>query len=385
MRILKLALTRVIVLTLWAPPLTKSMVGANQSPPTSTTAADFDGVETATGSDGIIDSIDSPRIQQNRRRGKAKAKAKASKIGYAGDGKSSKSHKSFEKCAAQFIGTRTYGGSCEKSFTATIGCENEESLEGCFYQEESFGGSVSLDVCYPFDMAEALSIDGNTCMLGFANGGILLKNSADALDPSCEPKYVLKMTTEISKEPSDELLLYFSSDGGESFYNEDDPRVATRASEDEIHSRRAEVCITSSSCMNDGEQCKGPWGDCCSEEKLCNPGCLFCKPRDCCSDCCSKPFGSFGDRYCNCIPSGIRCGYENGELPNQTYDHILCCFNLSSFLMFLLHNNSEASLTSFGGQDEGCTAKLLADQARSQLAEESTISAAPVKQSTGAP
>ncbi|EJK51658.1 hypothetical protein THAOC_29150, partial [Thalassiosira oceanica] len=138
MRLLKLALTRVIVLTLLlASSSTKSMVSANQSPPTSTTATDFDGVETATGSDGIIHSIDSPRIQQNRRRGKAKAKAKASKIGYAGDGKSSKSHKRFEKCAAQFIGTRTYGGSCEKSFAATIGCENEESLKSCFYQEES--------------------------------------------------------------------------------------------------------------------------------------------------------------------------------------------------------------------------------------------------------
>ncbi|EJK43929.1 hypothetical protein THAOC_37579, partial [Thalassiosira oceanica] len=232
MRILNLALTRVIVPFLLASPSTKSMVGADQSPPTSTTAADFfDGVEKATGSDGISD----PRIQ-NRRRGKAKAKAKASKIGHTGDGKSSKSHKRLEKCTAHFIGTRTYGGSCDKSFTATIGCE--ESLNDCFYQEESFDGSTLLDVCYPFDMAEVLSIDGNTCMLGFANGGILLKNSADALDPNCEPKYVLKMTTEIGKESSDELLLYFSSDGGESFYNEDDPRVATRASEDEIHARR---------------------------------------------------------------------------------------------------------------------------------------------------
>mmetsp|Transcript_6090 Transcript_6090/g.13754 ORF Transcript_6090/g.13754 Transcript_6090/m.13754 type:complete len:181 (+) Transcript_6090:527-1069(+) len=180
MRPLKLALTRAIVLSLLASPSTKSMVGAD--PTTSTTAADFDGVQTATGSDGISD----PRIQ-NRRRGKAKAKA--SKIGHTGDGKSSKSHKRLEKCAAQFIGTRTYGGSCDKSFTATIGCE--ESLNDCFYQEESFDGSTSSDVCYPFDMAEALSIDGNTCMLGFGNGGILLKESADALDPSCEPKYVL--------------------------------------------------------------------------------------------------------------------------------------------------------------------------------------------------
>ncbi|EJK50911.1 hypothetical protein THAOC_29975, partial [Thalassiosira oceanica] len=229
MHLEKLPLTRAIVIfsLLLASPSTKSMVGADQSPPTSTkAAANFDGVETATGgSDGIINSIDSPRIQ-NRRRGKAKAKAKASKEGYIGDGKSSKSHKRFEKCASQFIGTRTYGGSCDKSFAATIGCENEESFNDCFYQEESFDGSVSLDVCYPFDMAEALSIDGNTCMLGFGNGGILLKESADALDPSCEPKYVLKMTTEIVKEPSDELLLlYFSNDGGESFYNEDDPRL----------------------------------------------------------------------------------------------------------------------------------------------------------------
>ncbi|EJK61516.1 hypothetical protein THAOC_17981 [Thalassiosira oceanica] len=251
-----LALTRAIVLYLLsASPSTKSMVCASQPPPTSTTAADFfDGVETATGGS---DGIDGPRIQ-NRRRGKAKAKAKASKTGNVGDGKSSKSHKRFEKCAAQFIGTRMYGGSCEKSFAATIGCENEESFNVCFYQEESFDGSVSLDVCYPFDMAEALSIDGNTCMLGFGNGGILLKESADALDPSCEPKYVLKMTTDIGKEPSDELLLYFSSDGGESFYNEDDPRVATRASEDEIHSRRAEVCIASEPCIEDGEECNDP-------------------------------------------------------------------------------------------------------------------------------
>ena len=118
-------------------------------------------------------------------------------------------------------------------------------------------------------MAEVLSIDGNACMLGFFNGGILLKKSADALDPSCEPKYVLKMTTEIGKDSSDELLLYFSSDGGESFYNEDDPRVATRASEDEIHSRRAEVCITSSNshklCRVDGDECN------------------YCYVKECCS------------------------------------------------------------------------------------------------------
>ncbi|EJK50899.1 hypothetical protein THAOC_29988 [Thalassiosira oceanica] len=247
----------------------------------------------------------SPSIQQNRRRGKAKAKAKASKIGYAGDGKSSKSHKLFEKCAAQFIGTRTYGGSCEKSFAATIGCENEESLKSCFYQEESFDGSTSLDVCYPFDMAEALSIDGNTCMLGFANGGILLKNSADTLDPSCEPKYVLKMTSEIGKESSDELLLYFSSDGGESFYNEDDPRVATRASEDEIHSRRAEVCIASSSCGADAEPCNYS-----IESVSCLP---FGSGSGCCSNCCSRKSERAILRYgfCTCIPSGQRCGYEN--------------------------------------------------------------------------
>mmetsp|Transcript_6091 Transcript_6091/g.13758 ORF Transcript_6091/g.13758 Transcript_6091/m.13758 type:complete len:134 (+) Transcript_6091:527-928(+) len=133
MRPLKLALTRAIVLSLLASPSTKSMVGAD--PTTSTTAADFDGVQTATGSDGISD----PRIQ-NRRRGKAKAKA--SKIGHTGDGKSSKSHRRFEKCVAQFIGTRTYGGSCDKSFAATIGCENEESFNGCFYQEESVSPSV---------------------------------------------------------------------------------------------------------------------------------------------------------------------------------------------------------------------------------------------------
>ncbi|EJK69963.1 hypothetical protein THAOC_08726, partial [Thalassiosira oceanica] len=194
----------------------------------------------------------------------------------------------------------------------TIGCENEESFNGCFYQEESFDGSVSLDVCYPFDIAEALSIDGNTCMLGFVNGGILLKESADALDPSCEPKYVLKMTTEIGKESSDELLLYFSNDGGESFYNEDDPRVATRASDDEIHSRRAEVCIASSNslklCIQYGEVCNAA---------------ISCGGNDCCRNSCCSGYNDYVsaankisdnrgtyDSYCTCIPSGIRCGYE---------------------------------------------------------------------------
>ena len=54
---------------------------------------------------------------------------------------------------------------------------------------------------------------------------------------------------------SGELKLYFSNDGGVTFYNVMDPHIATRvASEDEIHARCAEVCAganasTSSSCL----------------------------------------------------------------------------------------------------------------------------------------
>lgn len=104
---------------------------------------------------------------------------------------------------------------------------------------------------------DLLSVNHNTCELGFTNGGIPLKNAADVSDRYCTPKYVLRMTTEIGKEASGELKLYFSNDGGVSFYNKEEPRIATWvASEDEIHSRRAEVCVsTSSSCFNDGEVC----------------------------------------------------------------------------------------------------------------------------------
>ena len=89
------------------------------------------------------------------------------------------------------------------------------------------------------------------------------------------PKYVLKMTTKIGKKSSDEpLLLYFSNDGGASFYNADDPRVATRvATDDEIHSRRVQDCITNeASCIPDGEEC----GSSCDDH-------LIQKVGDCCS------------------------------------------------------------------------------------------------------
>jgi len=124
-------------------------------------------------------------------------------------------------------------------------------------------------------MAEALSIDRNICTLGFVNQGVILKDSADASDASCVPKYVLKMTTKIGKKSSDEpLLLYFSNDGGASFYNADDPRVATRvATDDEIHSRRVQDCITNeASCIPDGEEC----GSSCDDH-------LIQKVGDCCS------------------------------------------------------------------------------------------------------
>ncbi|EJK54577.1 hypothetical protein THAOC_25781, partial [Thalassiosira oceanica] len=118
----------------------------------------------------------------------------------------------------------------------------------------------------------------------------------------------------IGKESSDELLLYFSSDGGESFYNEDDPRVATRASEDEIHSRRAEVCTTSSSCGADGSRC-------------------FYGGGDSCSDCCSgvhgtskqslqeEVKGSLSDHTCTCMPSFPRL-FQEYMNPGAT-----CCVN----------------------------------------------------------
>jgi len=150
---------------------------------------------------------------------------------------------------------------------------------------------------------------------------------------SMSSKYVLKMTTEIGKESPDELLLYFSSDGGKSFYNEDDPRVATRASEDEIHSRRAEVCTTisvhtSPSCLKDGEVCTD------TVTYIFDTDCFIWielergrERKYCCSGKFVSNFlGHRTARYCGtCIPSGKRCGYERQE-----------------------------SLTSFGGQDTGC-------------------------------
>lgn len=121
--------------------------------------------------------------------------------------------------------------------------------------------STSLNVCYPFDMFELMSVNGNTRELGFTYCGIPLKNSADVLDQNCTPKYALKMTTEIGGKASGELKLYFSNDGGVTFYNEMDPHIAIRvASEDEIHARCADVCAganvsTSSSCFENREQC----------------------------------------------------------------------------------------------------------------------------------
>ncbi|EJK72290.1 hypothetical protein THAOC_06189, partial [Thalassiosira oceanica] len=210
----------------------------------------------------MADDASAAGAQRRVKAAKGTKAAKGIKGGAAAvnGGKSAKGDRQRGKllqCGREILGTHIYGGSCGNTFAVTIGCEDDESLGGCHYREVSLDESTSHDVCYPFNMMDLLSVNHNTCELGFTNGGIPLKNAADVSDRYCTPKYVLRMTTEIGKEASGELKLYFSNDGGVSFYNKEEPRIATWvASEDEIHSRRAEVCVsTSSSCFNDGEVC----------------------------------------------------------------------------------------------------------------------------------
>jgi len=91
-------------------------------------------------------------------------------------------------------------------------------------------------------MKEVLSIvDGNACQFGY-NAGIHLQESTKPLDPSCEPEYTVRIAARIGKGSSDSPLhIFFSSDGGDTWYNEEDPRIATRvANEEELFSRRAQ-------------------------------------------------------------------------------------------------------------------------------------------------
>ena len=54
-------------------------------------------------------------------------------------GKGNKRRSKLRKCAQAFMGTHLYGGSCEKTYVVTIGCNKK--LEECFYQEVSVSPS----------------------------------------------------------------------------------------------------------------------------------------------------------------------------------------------------------------------------------------------------
>ena len=103
-------------------------------------------------------------------------------------------------------------------------------------------GTTSHDTCYPFNFEEELNIDGNTCELGFANG-IHLKDGA-SLEQNCVPKYTFKASAKIGKRSSrSPVKVYFSDDRGKTYYNEGDPRIATRVeNRDDFFTRRVQEC-----------------------------------------------------------------------------------------------------------------------------------------------
>ena len=118
----------------------------------------------------------------------------------------------------------------------------------------------AYDTCVAFNpnAAGLLRYDEKNalCILG-GEQGLELKDQSNQV---CEVKYNVKIEMEVND--SSTLYLYFSDNGGESFYNSDEPRVATK---DEAKRRRLQSeCSTcaQSTCKGIGEFCGSDswWG-----------------------------------------------------------------------------------------------------------------------------
>lgn len=134
-----------------------------------------------------------------------------------------------------FISVTTYEQSsgCDFTFKVNIGCNADHDL--CTYEEESVGedeGKSAHDTCTAFNPNNfgMLKYDNEKqqCILG-GEKGLELK---DKFDPNCNVKYNVKIAMDVRE--SSTLFLFFSDNGGTTFYNLEKPRVATK----DINKRR---------------------------------------------------------------------------------------------------------------------------------------------------
>jgi len=137
-----------------------------------------------------------------------------------------------------FISVTTYEqkSGCDYTFKVTIGCNADRTL--CTYEEESIGekteGRSAYDTCTPFnpDSFGMLTYDKEKqqCILG-GEKGLELKDKIDS-NSNCNVKYNVQIVMDV--KDSSTLFLYFSNNGGMSFFNLEEPRVATK----DINKRR---------------------------------------------------------------------------------------------------------------------------------------------------
>ena len=179
---------------------------------------------------------------------------------------------------------------------------------------EESNNKSAYDTCVAFNpnAAGLLRYDKKNaqCILG-GEQGLELKDQSNQV---CEVKYNVKIEMEVND--SSTLYLYFSKDGGKSFYNSDDPRVATK---DEAKRRRLQSeCSTCPTwCKGVGELCgeSTPWSAVgCWSNAVRVPaykcefsaGSLFGSSAyisdDCCNRCiywvCNDFSGTFCNYYC---------------------------------------------------------------------------------------
>jgi len=165
---------------------------------------------------------------------------------FDGDGRSG------DKCDIEdFISDTTYdnGGTCDKMFKVKIDCNDDRDL--CTFEEESMDdcseSKTAHDTCVAFDPKKWLRYDSrrDQCVLG-RKKGLRLKDQSDT--QGCSAKYNVKVVMEAGDTST--LYLYFSDNDGKSFYNLDDPRVATKDLAD-----RGRMLQSCTGCKARGQPC----------------------------------------------------------------------------------------------------------------------------------
>mmetsp|Transcript_31711 Transcript_31711/g.71735 ORF Transcript_31711/g.71735 Transcript_31711/m.71735 type:complete len:301 (+) Transcript_31711:266-1168(+) len=207
------------------------------------------------GKPGFLQVDDEQEQQQHGRMVKAK---KSKKSGRRTKNTKKEQHNIFDgrgsgdDCDIEdFISETTYdnGGTCDMMFKVKIDCNDSRDL--CTFEEESMEdcseSKSAHDTCFPFDPKEWLRYNGrrDQCVLG-RKKGLRLKDQSDT--QGCSAKYNVKVVMEA--DDTSTLYLYFSDNDGKSFYNLDDPRVATKDLAD-----RGRMLQSCTGCKARGQPC----------------------------------------------------------------------------------------------------------------------------------